>query len=306
MKKELKVIIAIVVVIWAFVMGFELGIYKEKKNENANAAAIASSTTTTMPSTVTTTAPTTTAPTAPSSTVSSSPDASAPSADPSQSSTAPAAKDPSAMSKDEIIAEMTKAMNQLKNEQNMTANKNASVVVNVTSCSVQSAVSTINKVVKGITDKMAPSETFTFVNGQATNSEGATVTPRDVIPPTGKDFAITADGVASATATKQGENTEYTIVTVVEDTTIENPIPPYNSGVIGYLDVNSLGIPFNITKGDMHYPGSTITITVNPAGKVVKIVSSLPMTGEGAAKIMGMEGTATFEGGLNESWDFTY
>ena len=31
MKKEIKVIIAVVLAVWFFVMGFELGAYKERK-----------------------------------------------------------------------------------------------------------------------------------------------------------------------------------------------------------------------------------------------------------------------------------
>ena len=34
MKKEIKVIIAIVLAVWFFVMGFELGSYKEKKAQS--------------------------------------------------------------------------------------------------------------------------------------------------------------------------------------------------------------------------------------------------------------------------------
>ena len=36
MKKEIKVIISVVLAVWFFVMGFELGSYKEKKAQSEN------------------------------------------------------------------------------------------------------------------------------------------------------------------------------------------------------------------------------------------------------------------------------
>ena len=98
----------------------------------------------------------------------------------------------------------------------------------------------------------------------------------------------------------------YTIVMTVEDTTMENPIPTYNSTVIGYLNLASIDLPFNLTKADMHYPGSTVSVVVNPDGKVVELINKLPMEGTGATKFIGKEAYASFGGALDEKWTFTY
>ena len=67
-----------------------------------------------------------------------------------------------------------------------------------------------------------------------------------------------------------------------------------------------LDLPFNLSKADMKYPGSTISVTVTPDGKVVELVNNLPMEGTGAAKLLGREVYASFAGALDETWTFTY
>ena len=87
MKKEIKIAIAVVLSIWFFVMGFEIGVYKERKaqvqsgNEVVNTVNPTTQPTaqptvppTTVPTTIPTTAPTTVLP---------------PVVDPNQASTAP-------------------------------------------------------------------------------------------------------------------------------------------------------------------------------------------------------------------------
>ena len=306
MKKEIKAIIAVVLAVWFFVMGFELGAYKERKAQNTintvnPVTTTQSATESTLPSTtepITMPEPTEPQPTVPGEDNTTTTD--------NGTATVPTAKDPLNLSKEEIIAEVNKYVNQVKKEQNMTASAKSVVDVSVTECSAQSLVSTINSVIKNITEKFGGEENYTFVNGQATDADGNTVTPWDVIPPTSKDFSALDAGVVSAKVEKVGENTMYTIVMAVEDTTMENPIPAYNSTVIGYLNLASLDLPFNLTKADMHYPGSTISVVVNPDGKVVELINKLPMEGTGATKFLGRDAFASFGGALDEKWTFTY
>ena len=305
MKKEIKVIIAVVLAIWFFVMGFELGAYKEKKAQNP--IDTVNPITTTQPTNPQPTLPSTTEPTIvpevtePQLTVPGTDDTTA-----ADDSTAPATKDPLNLSKEEIIAEVNKYVNQVKKEQNMTASATSVVNISVTDCSAQALVNTINNVVKNITDSFGGEENYTFVNGQATDADGNAVTPWDVIPPTNKDFSALDAGVASAKVEKVGENTKYTIVMVVEDTTMDSPVPTYNSTVIGYLNLASLDLPFNLTQADMHYPGSTISVVVNADGKVVELINELPMKGTGGTKFLGKDAFASFEGALDEKWTFAY
>ena len=308
MKKEIKVIIAVVLAVWFFVMGFELGAYKEKKAQNTIDTVNPVTTTqpTTLPTLPSTTEPVT-VPTEPST------EPSAPveneedtTANPVDDTTAPVAKDPLDLSKAEIIAEVNKYVNQVKKEQNMTASTNGVVEVNVTDCSFNGAVGTINNIIKNITDAFGGQATYNFVNGKATDADGNSVTPWDVIPPTHKDFSAVDAGVVDAKVEKVGENTKYTIVMVVEDTTLTSPVPEYNSTVIGYLDLAGLDLPITLIQADMHYPGSTVSVVVNPEGKVVELINKLPMEGTGATKLLGREVFATFGGALDETWTFTY
>ena len=308
MKKEFKVIIAVVLAVWFFVMGFELGVYKEKKAQNAVSTVNPIATSTTQPAQTTTpTLPPVTEPstqaTEPSTEAS---DAGDTTTQNQAEATQPAEKDPLSLSKEEIIAEVNKYVNQVKKEQNMTASTNGVVNVNITDCSLNSAVNLINSAITSITEKFGGTETYTFVNGQATDADGNTVTPWDVIPPTKKDFSALDAGVASAKVEKVGENLKYTIVMANEETTMASPVPTYNSTVIGYLDLAGLDLPFNLSTADMRYPGSTISVTVTPDGKVVELFNNLPMEGTGAAKLLGKEVYASFAGALDETWTFTY
>lgn len=304
MKKEVKAIIAVVLAVWFFVMGFELGAYKERKAQ--------SEINTVNPVTTTPTQPT--EPTLPQVTEPSTnpqPDVTEPTLPDDDNTTdnaatEPTAKDPLALSKQEIIAEVNKYVNQVKKEQNMSAAATSLVKIEVTDCSAQGFVSTINNIINGITEKFGGEEAYTFVNGQAKDADGNDVTPWDVISPTHKDFSALDAGVASAKVEKVGANTVYTITMVVEDTTMANPVPAYNSTVIGYLDLAGIDLPITLTKADMHYPGSTVAVTVNADGKVIEIVNKLPMEGTGATKFLGKEVFASFAGALDEKWTFTY
>ncbi len=305
MKKEIKIVIAVVLSIWFFVMGFELGIYKERKsnvqsgNEVVNTVTPSTTQPTTQPTTIPTTIPTTQPTTLP------------PVIDPNQNSTAPTAapsteapannSDPSSLSKAQIVEKMNTYMKALKAEQNVQAHKTEKIEVSVVDCSVPAAVSLINNIISGIagTEELD----FSFANGTTTAGETmfASITPEN------KDFFIAEAGVASATASASGTDTVYTIVLVEESTTLTAPVPVHNATTVGYLDIASLDLPsVTIATADMKYPGSTVEITVNADDKVVKLVNKIPMSGKIGAKISFFEGDATIEGGQDETWTFTY
>ncbi len=307
MKKEVKAIIAIVLAVWILVMGIEIGSIREKKK----AASVNNTTTqtTTAPTTTepTTTEPTTTAPTTTQPTVSQTPGTSDTT---TTAPSAPSAADPSAMSKEEVVGKVVEYVNKVKAEQNMTAHKTENITVNLTSLSAESLKNPVNSVISGIVGEPTD-EVITVVNGTATYPDGSTRPVKEAIPPSNdatKDFALSADGVASYKAEKQGDNTVYTVVLVAESTTATSPIPPHNSKAIGYLNLMGLDLPSGVTITDstMEYPGSTVEVTVNTAGQVIKLVNKMPMTGYGAAKIAFASGTANFEGALDEVWEFTY
>ena len=192
----------------------------------------------------------------------------------------------------------------------MTAHKTEYITVNLTRLSAESVRGTVNSIISSLVGEPTD-EIIKVANGTATYPDGSTKPVKEAIPPSNdatKDFALTVDGVASATAAKQGENTVYTVVLVPESTTAASPVPAHNSKAIGYLNLMGLSLPsgVSITDSRMEYPGSTVEVTVNPAGQVVKLVNKMPMTGFGAAKIAFVSGDADFEGNLDETWEFTY
>lgn len=304
MKKEVKAIVAAVLAVWILLMGIEIGALREKKKF----AAVNSTTTTTT----TTTQPTTETP------VPSAPDSAeipggqtTPSTPAAVTPSTPAADsgDVSTLSKEQIVAKVAEAVNKVKGEQNMTARKTENIKVNLTSLSAESLRNPVNSVISSIVGEPTD-EVIQVANGTATYPNGDTKPVKEAIPPSNnatKDFVLAADGVATATATKQGDNTVYTVVLVAESTTASNPIPTHNSKAIGYLDLMGLDLPgVTITNAEMQYPGSTVEVTVNAAGQVVKLVNKMPMTGYGAARITLLSGEANFEGALDEVWEFTY
>lgn len=328
MKKEVKIIISAILAVWCFFMGFELGSYKEKKA--AASTTVVTTAPTQAPDTtaapVQTTAPTTQAPettfpvadptvntgvvTEPNTTTA----APAPSDAPTTAAPAPSTPDASSMSKEDVLKAVTAAINGVKNETNMTAVKKEKVTIVLTDLSVSSLKSLVN----GIIQDLAGEEviTYTFTNGQGTgvdqtgkaSDDGATVTPMQVIPPTGREFALTIDGVKEATATKNADgSTVYVIKLVEENTTINAPVPTHHHAAYGFLDLASINISgVEFTEANMHYPTTEITVTVNPDGKATEIHTVMPMTGEGAAKVAFASGNAKFEGSDDEIWNFTY
>ncbi len=297
MKKEVKIIIAVVLSLWLFFMGFEIGSYNEKKKLNEMLSSTQPVITTAAPTVGDSTQPT-----------------DSPSIDSTQSTSAPdnsqgdtqTPVDPSTLSKDEIVNKVNQYMTQLKNEQNMQIYETDSVYINVVDCSVPSVVGTINSIINSITSGLDPEKTYVFTNGQAVNSDGETVSPTDVVPPTSNPFSLAVEGTASAKAEKQGDNIIYTVTLVSESTNIENQYPTYHGPTVGYLDIAEFDLPINVTKGDMNYPGATMAITVGANDKISYIDIKFPMNGEGGTKVLGQEGTASFEGALDRTMTITY
>ena len=311
MKKEVKAVICVVLSIWFFVMGFELGSYREKKKTVSQPNVQTSFQQPTTAAVQTTAAQTTAV--AAETTAAEQTTANA-GGDQTTKKAEGDKKDPSSLSKSEILAAAKKAIDGMKAEQNMTAVQTENTTINVTDCSVQRAVSIINSVIQKYSGEK--SATYQFVNGQATGvrpdgsavEDEGVVAPTQVVPPKSKNFELTEAGLAEATAAKEGENTVYTLKLVAEETTFEAPTPTHNAAAIGYLDLTKLDVSgATITKADMKYPGSTVVATVNPDGKLVKLDLTLPMSGYGEAKLLGVvSGNASFDGSQHEVWTFSY
>ena len=317
MNKKLMMGLCAVLSILLFFTGFELGSYREKKNIKANQTQVFQPVSQSSYNSQSSTAPSetqpATQPTQSSESLSVYPES--PTSSAAAQSTKPAAKDPSAMSKAEVIAAAKKAIDAVKTQQNMTAVQAENVQITVNDCSVSRLTSLVNSIVQRFTGEK--SATYKFVNGQATGvrpdgkevEDEGVVSPTQVIPPKNRTFDITEAGVTEATAKKNGSDTVYTIKIKEESTTLQNPVPQFNSAAIGYLDLTKISDKINgaeITEANMHYPGSSVTATVNGDGKLVKLELYLPMDGYGAASLKVVKGNASFSGSQTETWTFTY
>lgn len=322
MKKEIRVVVSVVLAIWFFFMGFELGSYKEKKGFNVSvniepqtsdvqttAQPITQTPPTTAEPVVTTEAPT--SDDANQATDDASNEATT-AADTEATTEAPKNDDPSSLSKEEIVAKVADAINAVKAEQNMTAVRTETITINLTDLSIPGVKGVVNSIIQGLAGE--EKFTYNFQNGQATGiddngkeDEDGLQTPNSAIPPKNAQFTLPADGVATATATKDGANTVYNIKLVEESTTFTSPVPTYNSMAFSYLDLTSLNLSgVSITDASMHYAGTDITATVNEDGKLVALHFVMPMDGYGEASIKIAKGNATFEGSDDEAWTFAY
>lgn len=209
--------------------------------------------------------------------------------------------------KEQIVSNVVSAVNRLKSQKNMTVHHTENISIGVTEIYPSSLKDVMNNVISNLAGEPID-EIVRVQNGTATYADGTTKSVKDVFSPSGKDFTLTADGVGAATATKQGENTVYTVVLVSENTTAAKPVPKHNSGAIGYFNLMGLELPSGkINKADISYPGSTVEVTVNPAGQVIKLVNKLPMTGDVEFDIAFVKNNKVcFEGELDEVWEIRY
>ena len=334
MRKEFKAIIAAVLALWLFFMGFEIGSYVEKQ-KLPQADDEVPVTQQTMPSAELSTAPTTQPSTAAKPTeadvtqltgvgnaldvITTYPDnevaaatteASKPAATQKAETTAP---DVSSLSKTQILQRATEAINKLKKTKNMTARNQETISIQIVDCSAKAAISLINSVIS----KKTGDKNVTYVfkdgkavghddNGKEIKDEGE-VSPNQVIPPTEAAFTLPQAGVVSASAAQNGGFVTYTLKLAEETSSLAQPVPTYNSQAIGYLKMTDLEVPgATITDASMHYPGSSVVVTVDNEGRVRQLQIHLPMDGTGAAKMGFLSGTASFEGFSTQNWTFTY
>lgn len=223
-----------------------------------------------------------------------------------------ATTDPTQYTDDQVIEWINYYVNRIKSEQNMTAKKTESIKVTVLYCSVPSLTGTVNNIVDGLLGDGGEAFTYTITNGAVASTDdpeaSTSDTPFSLIPPTNKQFVVSKEGIVDAKAEVDANgNVTYTVILAAEDTTLASPEPLYNSTAIGYLNLAGLDIPIaKINRADMHYPGSTVSVTVDANDKVIKLYNKLPMSGKGEASIAFATGTADFEGALDETWEFTY
>ena len=211
------------------------------------------------------------------------------------------------MSKQEILQKVTDGVNSIKSETaTYSAVRTQVISLDLKECSLPAFVGIVNTVMD-----LFEGETITeysFTNGKGTDSgSGEEITAIASIPPSSELFRLTSDGVAEATIEKDGENTVYTVVVVPETSTMDNPRPTHHHSAGDTFDVRKVELPFGaITKADFDYPGSAVSVTVAPDGKVVRYQQKLKVNGVGEGAAMGLSASGRIEGQVVEIWEITY
>ena len=313
MNKTIKTIVSVVLCVWIFAMGLELGAFRERRA--INVALSGGSTTPTAQTPVTqapvTQAPQTTQPTQAPTSAPTEASTEAPEEKPTESTDTttkggekkPASAVPNGT--DEIVAAFNKAMNETKHTtRGCTAKKSTNVQINVTDCSLSALTGMVNNIVQGFT---GPEEvTYTFADGKASGPDGE-VTLFGDFPPSGRDTALEAAGVSKAESEAYGDGGYKVTITLAPEQSSLGNEPKYHANAVGFLDLESLGISgVTFTKADFTYPGATVSICVNKDGLVDKYDCNLPMSGTGEANVKIASGSATLEGSSVEAWEFTW
>ncbi len=306
-KKGILLIILLSAVVVAFIFSIKNSIGSKPVHADPTTAA---------PTTVTTAAPVTATPTQSTTVLSTSPVQST--AAPIQT-TAPVQSTSSVQttapvtvktepSKADILAQVNKGINSLKSDTaSFTAVKKQVISIDLLECSVPVLTGPINTVI----DFFEGEEVIEYdiTNGKGPNPEksGEETVVNHEIPPTDKPFTLTIDGVAEAKAEKTDKGTLYTIKVVHETSTLQNPRPPHHNAACDTLDFSTFELPVGeLTKVDFEYPGATVSVLVDASGKTIQYRERLEMKGVGEGNAIGISGSGSMEGYVDEVWDIQW
>ena len=222
---------------------------------------------------------------------------------PGETTTAPAVSDPSTWTTAEILKFATDAVTKTKAyTSKITVDHAENFDVKITKApGGQLVMDTADKIIASVAKPSQ--EVLTFTNGRTTNAEGENV---PLLLPKRGAFTLTADGVASATARKNGENIVINIKLVKEVGTLTDH-PRHHAASVGYLDASDVdlsGITLNYL--DITYTGTTLELVVNPDGYVAAADYKIPIHIAVEAKIAFITAAGECEGSQSETWKINW
>lgn len=211
-------------------------------------------------------------------------------------------------SKADVLAEVSKGINSLKSETaSFKAVKKQLISIDLIDCSVPVLTGPINTVIDFFEGEEMIEYDITNGKGPNPEKQGEETVVNHEIPPTDKPFSLTVDGVAEAKAEKTDKGTLYTVKVVPETSTLQNPRPPHHNAACDTLDFSTFELPVGeLTKVDFEYPGATVSVLVDESGKVIQYRERLEMKGVGEGNAIGISGSGSMEGYMEESWDIQW
>lgn len=216
--------------------------------------------------------------------------------------TQPAEKDPSSWTTAEILKFTTDAVSKTK------AFKNKVTVDHEEAFDVKITKAPGGSFVKNIADGVIASvakpsqELLTFTNGRTVNAEGEDV---PLLLPKRGAFTLTEQGIAKATAKKNGANTVIHIQLVKEVGTLTDH-PKHHAASVGYLDASDVDLgTIKLNYLDITYTGTTIDMVVNSDGYVASVDYKIPIHIAVEANI-GFTVAGECEGSQQETWKINW
>ncbi len=322
MKKEIKVVAIVLVALIVFLAGFGLGATKGininigsesginvNVNGGSGSAAVVAPTQAPVTQAPVTQAPVTEAPTQAPATDAPAVDApatDAPATD-APSANAPAGNSSLPSTKAEIAAAYNKVVNEAKAYTGKVTLKKHDII-NVQLKDLPAvAEKIINPVVQNLT-QTSPEE-YVFDGGKDVNDPNRFVSHK--IVPGGRDVSVQEAGLASASATANPDGGYTMVLTFIAedsnfDGTQNTSEPTHHMTAMDPLNLGSLDLgPISISEAKLHYPGATMTATVDAQGRLVKLEQKLPLEGFGTGKA-GISLTLNLAGSMDGTYDFIY
>ena len=213
---------------------------------------------------------------------------------------------PSAYSLTQVITQMQNAVAYMKSGKNFTAYKQQTGGVEITQLSIPGLRTPGEFILNEILESMKPL-TYEFTNGTAVDPKTKeTVTPFDVIPPSGESFYIDVNGVTRYNVTENADGSVTYSVWIREETCDLNEHPKYHSTCMGYLKLEQFDLKgVQIHQATVTYHEGQIDITVDKNGIPTVYREHLPMSGSGEGSL-GISATASLTGFLEETWTFDW
>lgn len=216
---------------------------------------------------------------------------------------APENNDPSSWTTAEILKYVTEAVTKTKAyTAQVTVDHTEAFSANVTKAPGGAMVKNIaNDIIESVVKPT--DEVLTFNGGQTVNGEGETV---PLLLPKRGAFTLTADGIASATAKKSGNDVSVKITLVQEVGTLTDH-PKHQAASVGYLDASDVDLgPVKLNYLNITYIGTTLDLVINSNGYVNSAVYKIPIKVECEGSVMGATAQVECEGEQSEAWKINW
>lgn len=318
MKKEIKVVAIVLVALIVFLAGFGLGATKGINinigsesgiNVNVNGGSAGSAPVvapTAAPTAAPTVAPTAAPTQAPTAAPAGDTTTAAPAGDTTTAAPAPSGTSvPS--TKAEIAAAYNKAINDMRAYSGQLTLKKHDII----DVQLKDLPSIAEKIITPVVANLTKTEpaTWTFENGVDVTDPNRKLIEKTI--PWGREATVTEASLASASATANADGGyTMTLTFIAEDSNFDGTKntsePIQHMTAMDPLNLGSLDLgPISISNAALHYPGATMTATVDGQGRLVKLYQKLPLEGSGTGKA-GISITLNLAGSMDGNYEFTY